>query len=634
MVLLISGSDAFAQTAMRQSVDSVQLAYYDWCNTHQTDRQMLQKADTLRMLAERDNNVRMQAVAYCLQADYFFFNNRLDSLKYYVDRAKAFARSNNELTHYYFAWNRLITSYIRADHSELAEYELRAYLKEASQDNFPRAVAHAYQQMGQIYSFRAQNELAIECYCKCVEYVKQNQLDDYNLAFVYARLVCVYAEERRFDLAMEADKLAREPVSSPRTEAHILFSEAQLYAYMEQPEKARERMAELFTKYPTLVSTEERTETELLILRAEKNYAEALQRLNTYISDLERRMQTSGGLSYRYKKMLVYRTFLLAAMNRYHDAYNEFLNYWHICRDDDLQGYKELYNEFASLIDYHRLDQEKAESERMLGEERSRRLRIMAFASWLVAVIVILFGLVLMNRNRQLEKAKRAAEEANRMKALFIRTITHEINTPLNAIVGFSELATTVPPPPEEEMLSYIRTVRENSGYLQKLVDDVLYISDIESSEQPVKYSQFEVNAFCRSCIERLRDENELPKGSEFVFEPGDTDLCLNSSPLFLGKAIRELMHNAVRFSHGQPVTLSYEVENSAVHFFVSDQGPGIPPENVERIFDRFIKLNYFSQGLGLGLSVVRLIATTLGGSVRVDTSYTQGARFILTIPR
>ncbi len=595
---------------------------------------MLQKADTLRMLAERDNNVRMQAVAYCLQADYFYFTNRLDSLKFYVDRAKAFARAHNDLTHYYFVWNRLITCYIRANHSELAEYELRAYLSEASKDDFPRAVAHSYQQMGQIYSFRGQNELAIECYNKCIDYVKKRRIDDYNISFIYARLMYVYAQEHRYDLAMEAGKLARETISSPRTMAHILFSEAQLYARMEQPDTAHKRLAELLANYPGLISSDERTETEILILEAEKNYVEALQRLNDHIADLEQRVQESGRPSSRYKKMLVLRTFLLASMNRYHDAYDSFLHYWNICREDDLQGNKELYNEFASLIDYHRLDQEKAESERKLVEERSRRLRIMAFSAWLVAMIVIVFVFVLINRNRQLVKAKRAAEEASRMKDLFIRTITHEINTPLNAIVGFSELATAVPAPPEEEMLSYISTVRENSGYLQKLVDDVLYIADIESSEQPVKCSQFEVNAFCRACIERLRDENGLPEGSEFLFEPGDTELYLNSSSLFLGKAVRELMHNACRFSQGQRVTLSYEVENAAVHFVVSDLGPGIPPESVERIFGRFVKLNYFSQGLGLGLSVVRLIATTLGGSVRVDTSYTQGARFVLTIPR
>lgn len=121
----------------------------------------------------------------------------------------------------------------------------------------------------------------------------------------------------------------------------------------------------------------------------------------------------------------------------------------------------------------------------------------------MILLLATAFIVILTRLNRGLARAKRAAEESSRMKGVFIRNITHEINTPLNAIVGFAELASTTPDD-EPERSSYIDIIRENSGYLQKLIDDVLYIADIESSEAPPSRAAVEVDTCCRRCIDEL----------------------------------------------------------------------------------------------------------------------------------
>lgn len=134
-------------------------------------------------------------------------------------------------------------------------------------------------------------------------------------------------------------------------------------------------------------------------------------------------------------------------------------------------------------------------------------------------------------------------------------------------------------------------------------------------------------------CIQTVRDYS-LRK-LDIRFEPECAQLPVNTSCLLLSKALTELLRNAARFAPDGRITLAYTLISykKRIAFTVTDRGPGIPTAEAGRIFDRFVKLAPFSQGMGLGLAVCRLIAGALGGGVELDTSYTEGARFTLTIP-
>ena len=201
--------------------------------------------------------------------------------------------------------------------------------------------------------------------------------------------------------------------------------------------------------------------------------------------------------------------------------------------------------------------------------------------------------------------------------------------------MGFAELASTTPDD-EPERSSYIDIIRENSGYLQKLIDDVLYIADIESSEAPPSRAAVEVDTCCRRCIDELSKHTPLATEIRFASDGEGRSPRIRTSCLLLGKALTELLRNAVRFTDPkQGVGLSYSLseDGRSITFAVEDAGPGVPEGEREHIFERFVKLDSFNQGLGLGLAVCRLIARTLGGDVRLDPDFTRGARFLLTIP-
>ena len=274
----------------------------------------------------------------------------------------------------------------------------------------------------------------------------------------------------------------------------------------------------------------------------------------------------------------------------------------------------------------------KAELQRQTQEVRLHRTQLGIAALSVILLLTVLFLLFTARMNRRLAHAKRAAEASSRMKGVFIRNITHEINTPLNSIVGFAELA-AAPDADDEERQSYIEIIRENSGYLQKLVDDVLYIAGLESSDTPPALGPVDINVCCMQCIQTVRDYS-LRK-LDIRFEPECAQLPVNTSCLLLSKALTELLRNAARFAPDGRITLAYTLisHKKRIAFTVTDRGPGIPAAEAGRIFDRFVKLDPFSQGMGLGLAVCRLIAGALGGGVELDTSYTEGARFTLTIP-
>ena len=164
-------------------------------------------------------------------------------------------------------------------------------------------------------------------------------------------------------------------------------------------------------------------------------------------------------------------------------------------------------------------------------------------------------------------------------------------------------------------------------------MDDVLYIAGLESSDTPPALGPVDINVCCMQCIQTVRDYS-LRK-LDIRFEPECAQLPVNTSCLLLSKALTELLRNAARFAPDGRTTLAYTLisHKKRIAFTVTDRGPGIPAAEADRIFDRFVKLDPFSQGMGLGLAVCRLIADALGGGVELDTSYTEGARFTLTIP-
>ena len=233
-------------------------------------------------------------------------------------------------------------------------------------------------------------------------------------------------------------------------------------------------------------------------------------------------------------------------------------------------------------------------------------------------------------RNKELKLALDKAQESDRLKTAFIRNISHEVRTPLNAINGFSQLLCSSDfELSQEERQDMKDRISKNAETLTDIFSEVLEMSEGESLHSR---SDVDVNTLCREVIKEQKKVNE--KGLDIRYAsslPDDFKVHTNEPNVRL--ILRHLLDNAVKFTEKGGVTLKCEVIGQQLVMSVADTGIGIEPDNRERIFDNFVKLDDYADGVGLGLSLSRRLARLLGGDVTYDYGYTGGARFLFTLP-
>lgn len=234
-------------------------------------------------------------------------------------------------------------------------------------------------------------------------------------------------------------------------------------------------------------------------------------------------------------------------------------------------------------------------------------------------------------RANQLQKALDQAAIADRIKTVFIQNMRHEIRTPLNAIMGFAQLMSN--DLSDEERATYNGYIQESNNQLLSTLDDIIDVSNMEVGTFNFQFEEMDVDELCQEHIEK--NQEMLPAGVKFIYEPMENGMKLFSDKKRIGQVIHNLISNACKNTASGTITLNVAhcTENNSLQFIVTDTGTGVPPEKADVIFEHFEKLDHYSPGLGLGLYVCRLIARALGGDIHLDTLYTDGARFVFTIP-
>ena len=237
-------------------------------------------------------------------------------------------------------------------------------------------------------------------------------------------------------------------------------------------------------------------------------------------------------------------------------------------------------------------------------------------------------------RNEELVRISELAKESNRQKSLFIQNVSHQIRTPLNIIMGFSQvLKESKTAMSEEEAKGITDMMRHNAQMLDRMVLMLFDSSARGTTEELYANRNEEVlcNELAHYCIdETLKQFPEMK--IQFLTDVSD-DFHIHTSYLYLMRSVRELLFNAVKYSDGQHIVMRINRTEDTVRFIFEDTGPGIAEEDAARLFEMFVKVNDLSEGLGIGLPLAKRHLKNLGGDITLDTSYKAGCRFIIELP-
>ena len=247
-----------------------------------------------------------------------------------------------------------------------------------------------------------------------------------------------------------------------------------------------------------------------------------------------------------------------------------------------------------------------------------------------IEMLCINFDITQLKETEQmLIKAKEKAEEADRLKSAFLANMSHEIRTPLNAIVGFSSMLEEAED--QEEKHQYITIIEDINKLLLQLISDILDLSKIEAGTFDIIPERVNAKQLCNDLFQAM--QMKTSPQVELRLKDNLPELTFTSDKNRLYQVLLNFVTNALKFTSEGNITIDYQIDGNEVKFSVQDTGMGIEPEKQEAIFTRFVKLNSFIPGTGLGLPICQSIVTQLGGKIGVESEPGRGACFWFTHP-
>ena len=229
-------------------------------------------------------------------------------------------------------------------------------------------------------------------------------------------------------------------------------------------------------------------------------------------------------------------------------------------------------------------------------------------------------------------EARNQAEESDRLKTAFLANMTHEVRTPLNAIVGFSDILPMAQS--DEERNELIKLIKQNNAHLLRLFDDMMNMSRLESGNAgSIVKEDFELASLFSELVEKYQAPC-MEKNLELSIEDSASGDMVHTDRGRLREILNQYLNNALKFTSAGSISLGYEKQLSTVRIWVRDTGKGIPADKCnDHLFERFVKVDDFVAGTGLGLSICRSLAESLDGRVGVDSVFGEGSTFWVEIP-
>ena len=494
-------------------------------------------------------------------------------------------------------------------------------------------MALALNAMGEVYSYTGRIKEAGDTYAQALELFDRLHGEDIHIRMLLVELVEYnlrirnYAQAARFMTRLNRYPAERLSVQEQAVR-HIFNAYCQLLngsikiarQHLDEVEPLREELVPGILQHLLIA--------DALYWEKKGEYEKALEAYDTFFHTDYAKINSS-----LYKETMMNKANLLVKMGRKEEAYVQYGAVFSYIKSSFEKNYPK---EIDQLTIHFQADQLTYQNEQD---------RLFSYRFYLGGIIICTLALFLFlyfswKKIFRLKESKRSqecmiqkAERAIKKKNMFLSNMSHEVRTPLNAIVGFSAVLSSDDDSfDEDSRKEFCEIIKVNSFQLLKLINDILDFSDFENDNITFNIRPYDAVKLCKEVVETVSASRKLEV--ELRFDTELSDLVMDTDDARLRQVLINLLVNATKFTKEGSIVLKLEMSDRKTAFFsVTDTGCGIPLEKQDLIFERFEKLNDFAQGSGLGLSICKLIVTYMKGRLWVDSNYTQGARFCFTHP-
>lgn len=574
-------------------------------------------SDSMIDLAHTIGDKKAECIAMSFPLTYAVTTKDMDQVYYWGERLRKTAIANEYAQYYYYASQLMVTATLGTGQYLRARGIIDDMFTMAERTGSRYGLYSCNWEMGAFYQARRNTELAVKYYEEALKLssepaVKQSPLD------CYKQLSGVYGKAGNYEKELEYSEkgLALDLGANMTVEISLLDHKMNALYFLgrySEFDQAAKRLDEIQEKWGRDATSSSQKAPILKAMRA-KDYSRALELIRDY---------RGGGEAYRLRARIYQETGDWAkAQHELEDMVSYIQNELNMAMEDDLTDMAAQIGNIQLKAENDRLG---AENERLGKESRSTRLH----ALYVLLLLLFIFAVASIVRTRRHMKQLSSAYE---FKDRFIRNMSHEVRTPLNAVVGFSQVLATDDNLSTEDRETFSRYILENTSLLTMMMNDILYSLDSQSDGSNLELQEVNVKEMCYQVMDIA--ESFCPDGVGLHLVPGlRDDYTVNTDPRRVQHILVNLLSNACKNTTYGSITLDYSLKGSELLFCVTDTGIGIPAGKEEEIFERFVKLDSFQQGQGMGLSVCRDTAAVLKGRVWVDMTYSDGARFCLALP-
>ena len=606
-------------------IDNALYPLYERATKYRQDTLGLQIADTLYRKAIRIDDKKAQCLALTIPVIYHYNHYNIEEFEKAVDRVQKVSRKNDYLQYYYFGCVYKVNFLMNQGKTLRALQEAEQVKQQAFTDNYPYGIASCLRMMGNIYQARRELWQALSYFQQAAEYYIEKNVTDQDIAFIYYKIATIQEDLKQYDQALQTVEKAIKEAKTPVNMYAAMLRKCILLYKLDRQEEFNAYYQEC------MKATEKYGNTR----------KQEFQEVRIYNYVLHQQYEKAHALadSAPDRDRLTYHININVREKNYKEAFRLQQELHHMIDSTNQAIQSADLSELNVRIGNEQLRREAQK------KEVERKLLIFRFiisfsCIFIIALIFYLYShknmiKKLQKKNEELTVARDLAEQADKMKTFFIQNMSHEIRTPLNAIVGFSQLLSDPELPlGDEEKKEFRSLVLHNSELLTTLINDVLDLSSLESGKYTMNLAPYPCNEMCRVILSTVTHRKPEDVNLYFTTEVSD-DFEIVTDEQRTRQVLINFLTNAEKHTEKGEIHLHCSItENPGkITFSVTDTGSGIPVDQMDSVFERFKKLDEFKQGTGLGLNICRAIADRLNGEVKIDKTYTNGARFLFILP-